>query len=261
MKAFGMKHKIFLSILPFFIVFAIVGSGFALFIFQEEETTTSNAINISITDGFELGNIYLTKDTVTSSTLSSDYVPSNLESDDSNLSTKLFFDYDNIYFIRSDNITKERTFNIYYYNNTSESIDLSKISLNLDITIENKNDNTTYGIQEDSTNGYFYSDRAIDYIDLGNSKSKVTIDDKTYTSKGSKVIDNDTKKSYNYKILTGLTNNTNYDIDLDLKYTSNLAPSYSSNSSYFKEVIAKMKEAMTSENTSINLNFYLTYED
>ena len=268
MKNFGMQHKVFLSILPFFVVFALIGSGFALFIFDNQETSNNANISITVENGYELGNIYLTSSTVTSTTLS-DNVPSNQEKDDTSLSTTLFFDYKQLYFIRSDNITKERDFNIYYYNSSSESDDFSysNVQLNLDISITSSiaKDN----IQTDSTSGYKYSTSAIDYIDLDTSKAGVvttdsngdTSDNKATPSSKTTYSNDNKTASATYTLQTGLASNTNYVVNLDLLYNSTLAPSADTNSSYFSDVISKMKAAITDSETSIALKFYLTYNE
>ena len=264
MKNFGMQHKVFLSILPFFVVFALIGSGFALFIFDNQETSNNANISITVENGYELGNIYLTSSTVTSTTLSNN-VPTNQEKDDTSLSTTLFFDYKQLYFIRSDNITKERDFNIYYYNSSSESDDFKydNVQLNLDISITSSiaKDN----IQTDST-GYKYSTSAIDYIDLDSTSALTTCTaNSTENTTSSKLFSSTTYSSDNktasatYTLQTGLTSGINYSIDLDLIYNSTLAPSADNNTAYFSEVISKMKTAITSSNSQIALKFYLTY--
>lgn len=267
MKNFGMQHKVFLSILPFFVVFGIIGSGFALFIFDNQETNSNANISITVENGYELGNIYLTSSTATFADSSDVSIPNNLEKDYTNLTTTLFFDYKQLYFIRSDNITKERDFNIYYYNSSSESDDFSysNVQLNLDISITSSiaKDN----IQTDSTSGYKYSTSAIDYIDLDTSKAGVvttdsngdTSDNKaTPSSKTTYSSDNKTA-SATYTLQTGLASNTNYVVNLDLLYNSTLAPSAENNTAYFSEVISKMKTAITSSYSQIALKFYLTY--
>ncbi len=276
MKNFGMQHKVFLSILPFFVVFALIGSGFALFIFDNQETNNSANISITVENGYELGNIYLTSDTATFDSTSDVSTPNNQEKDDNSLSTTLFFDYKQLYFIRSDNITKERDFNIYYYNTSEESNDFSysKVQLNLDISITSTVQKSS--ITTDSTNGYSYSTSAIDYIDLDSSSALTTYTTtSTDTSSGKETTTENTTSSKlssstsyssdnktataTYTLQTGLTSGTNYSIDLDLIYNSTLAPSADNNTAYFSEVISKMKTAITGSYSKIALKFYLTY--
>ena len=269
MKNFGMQHKVFLSILPFFVVFGIIGSGFALFIFDNQETSNNASVSITVENAYELGNIYLTSSTATFDNSSDVSIPNNQEKDDTSLSTTLFFDYKQLYFIRSDNITKERDFNIYYYNTSNESDDFSysNVQLNLDISITSSiaKDN----IQTDSTSGYKYSTSAIDYIDLDSSKAGVvttdsngdTSDNKATPSSKTTYSNDNKTASATYTLQTGLASNTNYVINLDLLYNSTLAPSADTNSSYFSDVISKMKAAITDSQTSIALKFYLTYNE
>ena len=267
MKNFGMQHKVFLSILPFFVVFALIGSGFALFIFDNQETSNNASVSITVENAYELGNIYLTSSTATFDNTSDVSIPNNQEKDDTSLSTTLFFDYKQLYFIRSDNITKERDFNIYYYNTSEESSDFSysNVQLNLDISITSKAEKGN--ITTDSTNGYSYSTSAIDYIDLNSTNALTTYTanstENTTSSKSSSstTYSNDNKTaSATYTLQTGLTSGTNYSIDLDLIYNSTLAPSADNNTNYFNEVISKMKTAITDSNSQIALKFYLTYK-
>ncbi len=268
MKKFEIHNKVLLSILPFFMVIALIGSGFALFVFNNEEQNESANITIKVENGYELGNVYLTSSDATFDDSSDVSIPNNIESNDTSLSTTLFFDYKSLYFIRSDNITKERDFNIYYYNTSSESDDFSYDNLQLNLDIEISSSVAKDSI-DSSTYSYAYSTSAIDYIDLDSSEAGIVTTDiegnesnnKTTPSIAASYSNQNKTASATYTLQTGLISNSNYLVNLDLAYNSILAPNAESNSNYFSDVISKMKAAITSSNTSITLTFYLTYNE
>lgn len=104
-----MKKKLILMFLPFFVLPAIVGGGFAIFYFGDGTTSSSQDVNISIADNPELGAIKLVYG-VTNSSGQMEY----RDEESSNLKTQLFMDFDSIYFVRSDNLTAKRNFIIDY---------------------------------------------------------------------------------------------------------------------------------------------------
>lgn len=104
-----MKKKLVLMFLPFFILPLVVGGGFAFFYFGDDKTSSSQDVNISITDKPELGSIKLVYESI-----DSEGNKVHLDEETSSLTTQLFMDIDSIYFIRSDNLSAKRNFMLDY---------------------------------------------------------------------------------------------------------------------------------------------------
>ncbi len=244
-----MKNKIFLEVLPFLIVPFIIGSGFSLFIFNnEDESSVETQLSINVADNVELGNLYLLKENKKSS---------DEEKTDASLKTNLQFDFDTVFFSRSDNDNVERSFYLYYVPNkdNKSDFDYSKIELNCDISIF---DSKERGIKETTyKNGkaeypYSYSDSLIDYLvptSFYNGENKV-----------SEFSDSENENMVTYSSIYGISvgNKENiFDLKLKLKYRDLLSPSLSQNNSVYLEMMNKIKSTIT--DTKITLEFYLSY--
>ncbi len=101
-----MKKKFLLSLLPLVALPTIIGSGFAIFFFQNDSVSSrEQSVSVEMRDNVDLGNLRLV------CLENGSYVE---EEEDTLKKTQLFLDYDDAYLIDADNPSRRRNFVIEY---------------------------------------------------------------------------------------------------------------------------------------------------
>lgn len=144
---------ILLILLPF-----VIGGAFSYFLYDEPlSNNNKNNVSIGITDTYELGAITL-------------YYGDD-ESDElaSNLKNKIYFGYDKVLILRSDNLSTDRKYKIKYLGSENFSIpDNCTIGLSCTIKVEDTDargiKQKTITSQDGMNYNYYYSESIIDYF-------------------------------------------------------------------------------------------------
>ena len=117
-----MKNKIILGLIPFIILPLFTFSGFAFFYFGNQYIINNDQnVNINIENNPSLGTVKLMYQTGTGT---------QNEAENKAFKNQLYMDFDDVYFIRNDNLTVEREFIVDY---TPPSDNFASISTNYNV--------------------------------------------------------------------------------------------------------------------------------
>lgn len=132
-----MKNKIILGLIPFIILPLFTFSGFAFFYFGNQYVINNDqGVDIDIEDNPSLGTVKLIYKSINAT--GSEIYKDELYGGTSALKNQLYMDFDDVYFIRNDNLTIEREFIVDYTPPTDQFASIStnyNVGLFCDINI------------------------------------------------------------------------------------------------------------------------------
>lgn len=268
-----MKNKIILGLVPFIMIPMFTFGGFAFFYFGNQYIINNKqGVDIDIEDSPNLGTIKLLYKESTGT--SEKYIEEKYD-DTSTFENQLFMDFDNVYFIRNDNLTIEREFIVDYVPPEDNFASISteyNIGLYCDINIVDTDargyiDNTFIDSSTKEERHFPSSNSIIDYFepsyvtykDLNKNMKFEKDNDKTATNVTyTCLMYSDIKNVSSEKYASFYLENTysNYLFEANGKmFEGNMAPS----SATTKEVYQKKLEATMNakKNSKINIIFRL----
>lgn len=270
-----MKNKIIIGLIPFILLPSFIFGGFAFFYFGNQYVINNDqGVDIDIEDNPSLGTVKLIYKEINAT--GSETYKDELYGGTSSLKNQLFMDFDNVYFIRNDNLTIEREFIVDYIPPEDNFASIStkyNVGLFCDINIIDI-DARGYKInkfKDSETNeerSYVSSNSIIDYFepsyitykDLSrNMRFEINNDDETatnvtYTCLMYSDIRSIESERYASFYLENAYSNYSFSEDDEI-FEGNMAPS----SSTTKEIYQKKLEATMSakQNSKINIIFRL----
>lgn len=147
------RTKIAFLLIPLSVICLVVGSAFSIFYFGPDFAYKDDKVNVNITNNNDFGlfNLVTYED--------GKYVD---EIKETTYGTKLFLDYDSVYFVRSDNLTSRRTFTLSYKGNDNTYFEDKNIGIFVNINIF---DSDNRGIKMNSaslsSNAYYPSSSSL----------------------------------------------------------------------------------------------------
>ena len=147
------RTKIAFLLIPLAVVSLVVGSAFSIFYFGPDFANKENKVNVDITNNNDFGlfNLVTFED--------GKYVD---EIKETTYKTKLFLDFDSVYFVRSDNLTNRRTFTLSYKGNDNTYFEDKNIGIFVNINIfDSDNRGIKMKSASSSNNAYYPSSSSL----------------------------------------------------------------------------------------------------